>query len=95
MPRELSVLRWLSLGHRIAEIGKDKGLGEETVRSHIKKAPAKLGARNAMHAVAHAVRVASALKLAPARKVSRCRHFHSDVLSRATGDKRVKRDSVG
>ena len=42
-PRELSVLRSLSLGQRVAEIGKDLGLGEETVRSHIKKAQAKLG----------------------------------------------------
>ena len=41
-PRELSVLRWLSLGHRIAEVGEDLGLGEETVRSHIKKAQVKL-----------------------------------------------------
>jgi hypothetical protein len=35
-PRELSVLRSLSLGRRVAEISKDFGLGEETVRSHIK-----------------------------------------------------------
>jgi DNA-binding CsgD family transcriptional regulator len=56
-PRELSVLRSLSLGHRIAEISKDMGLGEETVRSHIKKAQAKLGARNSMHAVVQAVRL--------------------------------------
>ena len=55
--RELSVLRWLSLGHRIAEISKDLGLGEETVRSHVKKAQAKLGARNSMHAVVQAVRL--------------------------------------
>ena len=56
-PRELSVLRWLSLGHRTAEISKDLGLGEETVRSHIKKAQAKLGAKNSMHAVVQAVRL--------------------------------------
>jgi DNA-binding CsgD family transcriptional regulator len=56
-PRELSVLRSLSLGHRVAEISKDLGLGEETVRSHIKKAQAKLGVRNSMHAVAQAVRL--------------------------------------
>ena len=56
-PRELSVLRWLSLGHRIAEISNDLGLGEETVRSHIKKAQAKLGVRNSIHAVAQAVRL--------------------------------------
>jgi LuxR family quorum sensing-dependent transcriptional regulator len=56
-PREISVLRWLSLGHRTAEISKDLGLGQETVRSHIKKAQAKLGARNSMHAVVQAVRL--------------------------------------
>jgi DNA-binding CsgD family transcriptional regulator len=44
-PRELSVLRSLSLGYRAAQISKDLGLGEETIRSHIKKAQAKLGAR--------------------------------------------------
>ena len=54
-PRELAVLRSLSLGHRVAEISKDLGLGEETVRSHIKKAQTKLGVRNSMHAVAQAV----------------------------------------
>jgi DNA-binding CsgD family transcriptional regulator len=56
-PRELSVLRWLSLGHRIAEVSKDLALGEETVRSHIKKAQVQLGARNSIHAVAQAVRL--------------------------------------
>ena len=56
-PRELSVLRSLSLGHRIAEISNDLGLGEETVRSHVKKAQAKLGVRNSVHAVAQAVRL--------------------------------------
>ena len=56
-PRELSVLRSLSLGHRVADISKDLGLGEETVRSHIKKAQMKLGARNSMQAVAQAMRL--------------------------------------
>ncbi len=55
--RELAVLRGLSLGRRVAEIGTDLGLGEETVRSHIKKAQAKLGVRTAAHAVAQAVRL--------------------------------------
>jgi DNA-binding CsgD family transcriptional regulator len=57
--RELSVLRSLSLGQRVAEIGKDLGLGEETVRSHIKKAQTKLGVRNTTQAVAHAIRLRS------------------------------------
>ena len=56
-PRELSVVRSLSLGHRVAQISKDLGLGEETVRSHIKKAQIKLGVRSSMHAVAQAVRL--------------------------------------
>jgi DNA-binding CsgD family transcriptional regulator len=56
-PRELSVLRALSLGHRVAEISKDFGLGEETVRSHIKKAQTKLAVRNSMHAIAQAMRM--------------------------------------
>ncbi|MBS0240168.1 MAG: helix-turn-helix transcriptional regulator [Proteobacteria bacterium] len=56
-PRELAVLRALSLGRRVAEIGKDLALGEETVRSHIKKAQAKLGVQTPIHAVALAVRL--------------------------------------
>jgi DNA-binding CsgD family transcriptional regulator len=56
-PRELTVLRSLSLGRRVSEISKDLGLGEETVRSHIKKAQAKLGVRNSMYAVAQALRL--------------------------------------
>jgi LuxR family quorum sensing-dependent transcriptional regulator len=56
-PRELSVLRSLSLGYRVAEISRDLGLGKETVRSHIKKAQTKLNVRNPMHAVAQAMRM--------------------------------------
>ena len=56
-PRELSVLRSLSLGYRVAEISRDLGLGEETVRSHIEKAQTKLNVRNPMHAVAQAMRM--------------------------------------
>jgi len=55
--RELSVLRALSLGRRTAEVGADLGLGEETVRSHVKKAQAKLGVRTAIHAVAQVLRL--------------------------------------
>ncbi|SFV34941.1 LuxR family transcriptional regulator, quorum sensing-dependent transcriptional regulator [Hyphomicrobium facile] len=56
-PRELAVLRALSLGRRAADIGRDLALGEETVRSHIKKAQTKLGVRTPIHAVAQAVRL--------------------------------------
>ena len=55
-PRELSVLRLASNGHRTRRIAQLLGLGEETVRSHIKKAQAKLGARNRAHAACEAVR---------------------------------------
>ena len=56
-PRELSVLRLLSVGQRVAEVAGHLGLGEETVRSHIKKAQAKLGVTNTMHAVTRAMRL--------------------------------------
>ena len=38
------------------EIAKLLGIGEETVRSHLKKVQAKLGVRNRAHAAAEAVR---------------------------------------
>jgi len=55
-PRELSVLRLASNGHRIKRIAQLLDLGEETVRSHTKKAQAKLGAKDRLHAVAEAMR---------------------------------------
>jgi DNA-binding CsgD family transcriptional regulator len=55
-PRELAVLRMVSMGHQSSDIAKALGLGEETVRSHLKKAQAKLGARNRSHAACDAVR---------------------------------------
>ena len=55
--RELSVLRALSLGERPAGIAKSLGLGEETVRSHIKKAQTKLGATTLVSAVSRAIRL--------------------------------------
>jgi DNA-binding CsgD family transcriptional regulator len=55
--RELSVLRLASNGLRTREIAEQLGLGEETVRSHIKKAQAKLAARDRLHAVAEALRL--------------------------------------
>ena len=54
--RELSVLRLLSIGKRTAEIAAHLGLGEETVRSHMKKAQRKLGVTDRTHAVADALR---------------------------------------
>ena len=55
-PRELSVLRLASNGHRTRRIAQLLELGEETVRSHLKKAQRKLGATDRLHAVAEALR---------------------------------------
>jgi DNA-binding CsgD family transcriptional regulator len=55
-PRELAVLRLLAEGNRMAQVAKHLSLGEETVRSHLKKAQAKLAARNSTHAVTQAIR---------------------------------------
>jgi DNA-binding CsgD family transcriptional regulator len=55
-PRELAVLRLVSLGKRIEEVAKLLGIGEETVRSHLKKVQTKLGVHNRAHAVAEAIR---------------------------------------
>ena len=55
-PRELAVLRLVSLGKRTEEVAKELVLGEETVRSHLKKVQSKLGVRNRAQATAEAVR---------------------------------------
>jgi LuxR family quorum sensing-dependent transcriptional regulator len=55
-PRELAVLRLLSMGRRTAEIASMLGLGEETVRTHLKNVQAKLAVRNRTQAVAEALR---------------------------------------
>jgi len=55
-PREQSVLRHASLGRSLQETAKALDLGEETVRSHLKKAQAKLATRNRVHTVAEAMR---------------------------------------
>jgi DNA-binding CsgD family transcriptional regulator len=54
--RELAVLRLLSIGHPMREVATLLELGEETVRSHLKKAQAKLGVHDRTHAVAQAIR---------------------------------------
>jgi DNA-binding CsgD family transcriptional regulator len=48
-PRELAVLRLVSVGRRTDKIAQVLGLGEETVRSHLKKVQGKLGVRNRTH----------------------------------------------
>jgi DNA-binding CsgD family transcriptional regulator len=55
-PREQAVLRLVSMGHQASEIARALALGEETVRSHIKKAQTKLRARNRTHAACEAMR---------------------------------------
>jgi LuxR family quorum sensing-dependent transcriptional regulator len=55
-PRELAVLRMIATGALSAEIAAGLKLGEETVRTHTRKALAKLGARNRAQAVAEALR---------------------------------------
>jgi DNA-binding CsgD family transcriptional regulator len=55
-PRELSVLRLMSAGHQIKSAADLLELGQETVRTHLKKAQAKLGVHNRTHAVAQAIR---------------------------------------
>jgi DNA-binding CsgD family transcriptional regulator len=55
-PRELAVLRLASIGAQSSEIAKALDIGEETVRSHLKKAQTKLGVRNRTQAVAEALR---------------------------------------
>ena len=46
---------WWSMGRRTEEIPKALELGEETVRSHLKKLQTKLGVRNRAQATAEAV----------------------------------------
>jgi LuxR family transcriptional regulator, quorum-sensing system regulator BjaR1 len=55
-PRELAVLRLVSMGRQTDAIAEVLGLGEETIRSHLKKVQSKLGVRNRSHAVAEAIR---------------------------------------
>ena len=55
-PRELAVLRSMSIGRQIKDTAEYLNLGEETVRSHLKKAEVKLGVSNRTHAVAQAIR---------------------------------------
>jgi DNA-binding CsgD family transcriptional regulator len=56
MPREIAVLRLISTGARHREVAEALLIGEETVRSHLKKVQIKLGVRNRAHAVSEALR---------------------------------------
>ena len=55
-PRETAALRLVSIGGQCRDVAQALGLGDETIRSHLKKAQVKLGARNRTHAVAEALR---------------------------------------
>jgi DNA-binding CsgD family transcriptional regulator len=55
-PRELAVLRLVSMGKQSREVAQELELGVETIRSHLKKAQSKLGVRNRTQAVAEALR---------------------------------------
>lgn len=55
-PRELAVIRPLSMGLSPKEISERLGLGSETVRTHFKNAQAKLQAKNRTHTIAEALR---------------------------------------
>ena len=54
--REIAVLRLVSTGRQCREVAQALGLGDETIRSHLKKAQTKLGVRSRTHAVAEALR---------------------------------------
>ena len=56
-PRERDVLRQLAKGFTNAEIGRELFISAETVRTHVRKATAKLGARNRVEAVVNAFRL--------------------------------------
>ena len=55
-PRETAVLQLMSTGNQSRAVAEALGLGEETIRSHLKKAQVKLGASNRAHAIAEAIR---------------------------------------
>ena len=55
--RELAALRMVSIGQQTGEIARALNLGEETVRSHLKKAQAKLNVYNRTHAACEALRL--------------------------------------
>ena len=55
-PREIAVLRLMSTGAQSHHAAHALGLGHETIRSHLKKAQSKLGARNRTHAACEALR---------------------------------------
>ncbi len=55
-PRERAVLQMAAAGRELKAIATALRLGEETIRTHLRKAKEKLGARNRTQAVAEAIR---------------------------------------
>jgi DNA-binding CsgD family transcriptional regulator len=55
--REREILRLLSTGHSTREISKRLSIGSETIRTHLKNAGRKLGARSRVHMVLEAFRL--------------------------------------
>ena len=55
-PRELAVLRLVSNGAQGHEAAQALGIGHETIRTHLRSAQIKLGARNRVHAACEALR---------------------------------------
>jgi DNA-binding NarL/FixJ family response regulator len=53
--RESEVVRRVALGETGAEIGRELGITEETVKTHVRNAMTKLGARSRAHLVAKAL----------------------------------------
>lgn len=53
--REGEVVRRIAFGETSAEIGEKLGISEETVRTHVRNAMTKLGARSRAHLVAKAL----------------------------------------
>lgn len=58
-PRELTCLKWASMGKTKSETGSMLGITEKTVRFYLEQAREKLGAAN----IAHAVRIATMREL--------------------------------
>jgi DNA-binding CsgD family transcriptional regulator len=54
--REAAVLHHLSIGMSYAEIGRDLGVGETTIRTYVARAMTKLGAKTRDHAIGEAFR---------------------------------------
>src|SRR3989442_1572650 len=55
--RETEVLRLLALGLANKQIGRELGISEDTVKTHVSRVLAKLGAQSRTQAVLHAMRM--------------------------------------